>query len=329
MTYRSMIAAQPHAVARCLDAARPEVERADLAPFATGTIAVTGIGASFAASLVVAAELARRGRRAIAVRSVDLIGAGDIADSIVALSHRGRSIETVESLRAHPATPALAITNDAGSPLAKAAGRHVRIANERDATPSTTGYTGTLAACGVLADRLCGTSATDRAALPAQLAEVLAATALEMPRLAGLFRNRRAIDCVGAGASLGTAEGACLLIREAARIPAAAADTRHYLHGPMEAMDSTTGVSLFGDGRELELATQLDDIGCPVLIVTASQAIEDSGGLTVVRVPAIDDRISRGILDILSAQLLAAELSDAASLTDVKFRYPQADTKVP
>jgi glucosamine--fructose-6-phosphate aminotransferase (isomerizing) len=31
----------------------------------------------------------------------------------------------------------------------------------------------------------------------------------------------------------------------------------------------------------------------------------------------------------LAAQLLAAELSDAAGLTDVKFRYPQADTKVP
>jgi glucosamine--fructose-6-phosphate aminotransferase (isomerizing) len=328
MTYRSMIAAQPDTVAQCLKTARTEIERIDLAPFAHGTIAVTGIGASFAASIVVAAELARRGRRAIAVRSVDLIGASSVADSIIALSHRGRSIETVESLRAHPATPALAITNDADSPLAKAAGRHVRIANERDATPSTTGYTGTLAACGALVDRLCGTSAGDRAALPAQLAEVLAAAALEMPRLATLFRNRRAIDSVGAGASLGTAEGACLLLREAARIPAAAADTRHYLHGPMEAMDPTTGVIVFGDDRELQLARQLDDIGCPVLLVT-SQTVADRGGLTAVRVPATGDRIRRGILDILSAQLLAAELSDAAGLTDVKFRYPQADTKVP
>jgi glutamine---fructose-6-phosphate transaminase (isomerizing) len=328
MTYRSMIAAQPDSVARCLEAARPEVERIDLKPFAAGTIAVTGIGASFAASLVVAAELARRGRRAIAARSVDLIGAGDIAESIVALSHRGRSIETVESLRAHPSTPALAITNDADSPLAEAAGRHVRIANERDATPSTTGYTGTLAACGLLVDRLCGAAAADRAALPAQLTEVLAAAALKMPRLASLFRDRRAIDCVGAGGSLGTAEEACLLFREAARIPTAAADTRHYLHGPMEAMDTTTGVILFGDGRELQLARQLEDIGCPVLLVAASQAVADKGGLTVVRVPATDDRISRGILDILSAQLLAAELSDAAGLTDVKFRYPQTDTKV-
>ena len=62
MTYRSMIAAQPHAVARCLDAARLEVERADLAPFATGTIAVTGIGASFAASLPPSWRAAAAGR---------------------------------------------------------------------------------------------------------------------------------------------------------------------------------------------------------------------------------------------------------------------------
>jgi glucosamine--fructose-6-phosphate aminotransferase (isomerizing) len=38
---------------------------------------------------------------------------------------------------------------------------------------------------------------------------------------------------------------------------------------------------------------------------------------------------SQAILDILPAQLLAAELSDAASLTDTKFRYRMSETKVP
>jgi glucosamine--fructose-6-phosphate aminotransferase (isomerizing) len=47
-----------------------------------------------------------------------------------------------------------------------------------------------------------------------------------------------------------------------------------------------------------------------------------------MRVPAESNRIARGILDILPAQLLAAELSDAAGLTDAKFRYPQTDTKL-
>jgi len=328
MSYRSMIASQPESVARCLDAARSEVERIDLRPFASGLIAVTGIGASFVASVVVAGELARRGRRAAAVRSVDLIDGENIADTIIALSHRGRSVETVDSLKAHPSTPALAITNNPDSPLARAASQRLRIANELDATPSSTGYTGTLAAAGVLVDRLCGATATDWGRLPLLLADVLASAGGKMARLADLFRDRRAIDCVGANSSLGTAEGASLLLREAARIPAGATDTRHFLHGPMEAMDARTGVVVFGDGRELRLAKQLEEIGCPVLLVTANEEIDDSGVLTVVRVPAESNRVARGILDIVSAQLLAAELSDAAGLTDVKFRYRQRDTKI-
>ena len=48
----------------------------------------------------------------------------------------------------------------------------------------------------------------------------------------------------------------------------------------------------------------------------------------MVHVPACDDLVLRGIIDIFTAQLLAAELSDAAGLTDVKFRYKQSDTKI-
>jgi glucosamine--fructose-6-phosphate aminotransferase (isomerizing) len=328
MSYRAMIASQPGSVARCLETARTEIERIDLRPFASGLIAVTGIGASYAAAIVVAAELVRRGRRAVPMRSVDLIDGAAIADSIIVLSHRGKSSEPVESLKAHPATPALALTNNPDSPLGKAAGLHLRIANEADATPSSTGYTGTLAVCAVLVDRICGEVTTDWEKLPLVVADVLESAATKMPRLRERFGERRAVDCVGANASLGTAEETALLLREAARLPTGVADTRHFLHGPMEAMDGRTGVVLFGDGREIRLARQVEEVGCPVLLVTAGEAIEDKGLLTVTRVPAEQNRIVRGLLDIVPAQLLAAELSDAAGLTDVKFRYPQTDTKL-
>jgi glucosamine--fructose-6-phosphate aminotransferase (isomerizing) len=328
MSYRAMIAAQPGSVARCLEAARSEVEGIDLRPFASGLIAVTGIGASYAAAVVVAGELARRGRRAVAMRSVDLIDGAAVADSILVLSHRGKSVEPVESLTVHKSTPALAVTNSPESPLAKAAGQHVRIANALDATPSSTGYTGTLAVCGVLVDRICGERTADWEKLPLAVADILESAAKTMPRLRERFSERRAVDCVGANASLGTAEEAALLLREAVRLPTGVADTRHFLHGPMEAMDSRTGVILFGDGREVHLAHQLEEIGCPALLVTAKDEVDDKGLLTVMRMPAESNRIARGILDVLPAQLLAAELSDAAGLTDTKFRYPQNDTKL-
>lgn len=328
MSYRSTIARQPESIAACIEAARAQVAAMDLATLHQGQIAVTGIGASFAAAVVVASELVRRGRRAAALRSVDLIDGRDLADGIIALSHRGRSVETVDSLKAHPNAATLAITNSETSPLAKTAGLHIRLDNGSDATPSSTGYTGTLAAAGLLSERLCGTTSTDWNGLPDTVSQILSRAAGKMPRLGKLFAERRAIDCVGACSSLGTADGASLLIREASRIPASATDTRHYLHGPMEAMDSRTGVVVFGDAREVQLAQQLDQIGCPVLLVTSRDDVQDSGVLTVIRVPAQENRIARGIVDILSAQLLAAELSDAAGLTDTKFRYRQTDTKI-
>lgn len=328
MSYRSTIARQPQSIAQCLDMARADVAGLDLAPFASGHIAVTGIGASFAASVVVAGELARRGRRAAAVRAVDMIESANIADSIVALSHRGRSIENVDSLNAHPSVPTLAITNNTESPLATAAGRHIRLNNGSDATPSSTGYTGTLGAAAMLVETLCGHSQTDWDRLAGQISGMLERAADKMPRLSRLFANRRAIDCVGSCSFLGTADGASLLLREAARLPASATDTRHYLHGPMESMDDTTGVVIFGDGREVRLASQLEEIGCSVLLITANPDIEDKGTLTVLRAPRQENRIVRAMLDILPAQLLAAEISDAAGLTDTKFRYPQADTKI-
>lgn len=328
MSYRSTIARQPDSISACLAAAQTEVASLDLSGFASGEITVTGIGASFAAAQVIAGELVRNGRRAAAMRSVDLTDGRGTAHAIIALSHRGRSIETVDSLKVQPQAARLAITNDDKSPLAEAAQAHIRLANGTDATPSSTGYTGTLAAAGLLVDRLCGKATTDWQELPAAVSAMLAEAQKKMPRLRRLFQDRRAIDCIGACSSLGTADGASLLIREAARIPAGAADTRHYLHGPMEAMDSRTGVVVFGDAREIELAHQLDRIGCPVLLVTAREQIDDQGVLTVIRVRARENRIARGILDILPAQLLAAELSDAAGLTDTKFRYPQTDTKL-
>jgi glutamine---fructose-6-phosphate transaminase (isomerizing) len=326
MSYRATIARQPQSLADTITTAKAELATLDVAPLEQGVLAVTGIGASFAAATVIAGELVRRGRRAFAVRCVDLVG-GRLADGIIALSHRGRSIETVEALNANPAAARLAITKDPASPLAEAAGRHLMIDNGADATPSTTGYTGTLAASGLLGDRLCG-GGTEWARLPEQAGQMLETAARKMAKLRETFAGRRAIDCVGAGAALGTADGASLLIREAARIPAGPSETRHYLHGPMESMDAETGVVLFGSRREIEIARQLQEIGCPALLVTTRADVAEGPLLTVVTVPEQKNAIAQGILDILTAQLFAAELSDAAGLTDTKFRYPQSDTKI-
>lgn len=329
MSYRSTVARQNSSLADTLAAAEAELAAMDLAALDRPVIAITGIGASYAAAVVAASAFQATGRRAFAVRSDDMAAGHDLADAVIGLSHRGRSVETVAALEAMPKAARLAITNDPQSPLATAAEYHVRLNNGGDATPSSTGYTATLLATGLVLDRLCGKPIDGWRRLPEIVPQVQAAAAAKMERLGRLFESRRAIDCVGARAALGTADGASLLVREAARIPASAYDTRHYLHGPMESMDGTTGVVLFGAGREIELARHLDSIGCPALLVTTDTSVADGEKLTVVHVPRMESIAAQGIVDILTAQLLAAELSDAAGLTDVKFRYRMSDTKVP
>ncbi|XZQ31242.1 SIS domain-containing protein (plasmid) [Rhodobacter capsulatus] len=328
MSYRSTIARQPEALADTHAALRSQLDAADLSDLFGPVIGVTGIGASFAAAVVGAAELQARGRRGIALRACDLAAGHDLADTLVGLSAGGRSIETVLGFEKLPSARRIGISKDGAGPLAAVSDLHLEIRQGADATPSSVGYTATLLGMGMLFERLSGAQDDSFADLPGVVTGVLAQAAAKMERIGTLFAARRAIDCVGAGAALGTADGAALLLREAARLPAAAHDTRHYLHGPLEAMDATTGVLIIGDGREVELAHQVERIGCPVVLITTDATVTDGERLTVITVPRRDNLIAQGILDILAPQLIAATLSDAAGLTDVKFRYRMQDTKI-
>jgi glucosamine--fructose-6-phosphate aminotransferase (isomerizing) len=329
MSYRSTIARQPEALADTYAAARDQLAGMDLAPMNQPIIGITGIGASFAAAVVGAGELQAQGRRAFAIRACDMADGRNLVDALVGLSHRGRSVETVLAHQKLSTAKRLAITSDPQSPLAQTSDFHLTLNNGSDATPSSTGYTATLLAMGMAFDKLAGGGSDTFANIPNLSRQLLTTSAAKMERLGRLFSQRRAIDCVGSGSSLGTADGASLLIREAARIPASAYDTRHYLHGPLEAMDATTGVVIIGDGREIELAHQVEKIGCPVFLITSNLGVRDGELLTVISVPRQANLIAQGIVNIFAAQLLAAELSDAAGLTDTKFRYRMSDTKVP
>jgi glucosamine--fructose-6-phosphate aminotransferase (isomerizing) len=65
------------------------------------------------------------------------------------------------------------------------------------------------------------------------------------------------------------------------------------------------------------------------VLVTGRSDIAASKGLAVVHVPPFGSPVADAILQILPAQLLVADMADAAGLTDMAFRYRQTDTKVP
>jgi glucosamine--fructose-6-phosphate aminotransferase (isomerizing) len=143
-----------------------------------------------------------------------------------------------------------------------------------------------------------------------------------------MLAGRTAIDFVGAGSAFGTAGEAALLVREAARVPTAAHDTLHFLHGPMEPLDGDTGLVVFGGGREVKLARDVAGFGCPTVLVTDREDVAEEPRLTVIRVPARGRGLAAAILQVLPVQLLVASLADAAGLTDRGFRYRQTDTKL-
>lgn len=326
VSFRETISCQPRSLEESLNTIRQNLEAVDTSSLES-EIAITGIGASFAAATVAAGEFQRIGRRANAVRAVDLMQGGEIADAIIAISASGRSIEPVTAVKANPAAATFGITKEGNNPLSASVDAHLKYKSGSDATPSSTGYTGSLLAVGLLAEKVAGATSANWDRLPDLAFGVLEVAASKMEVAATLFESRRAIDCVGATSAYGTADGASLLLREAARIPSAPSDTLQYLHGPMESMDHRTGAVIIGDGREVKLAQDLAAIGCGVLLIT-SLDIPDTGNLVAVRVPPEDNRLARAILDILPAQLLSATLSDAAGLTDTKFRYRQTDTKI-
>jgi len=48
----------------------------------------------------------------------------------------------------------------------------------------------------------------------------------------------------------------------------------------------------------------------------------------VIVIPALGNAIADGILEIIALQMIVADMQDAAGLTDITFRYRQADTKL-
>jgi fructoselysine-6-P-deglycase FrlB-like protein len=287
-----------------------------------------GIGASHAAACAPVWTLRARG-----IHSWRL-DAGDYplpfpvsAHPVVGVSQSGRSAETLAVLESVAPDRRYAVVNTTPSPIAAAATIVVDIGNIPDSYASTVGYTATVAALGILADRWDG-GAIDPAWY--DMADVLSQTEhlLTEPvrQLGGVFAQARSADFVAAGPSVGSAEAAALLFREVARIPATGMGTRQYLHGSMESAGGSVHV-LFGEAREAEVAATLAAAGHQVILVT-SQDIGPGANLAVVRLP---DRApaQRVILEALAMQILVAAVAEQRAVEIEEFVFYNSDTKVP
>lgn len=327
--YREAISLQPSALASCNSAVSAQLSTMDLDQAGGRTVVLHGIGASYYAAVGAAAQMRSQGIRAFSLASTDLYDpALEPGDIYLAFSASGRSVEPSKAMDPRSRAATYGIAKQADVPLAKAVGRMIATESGTDSGPNTTSYLGSLMTAGLIGDRIGKASGTDWTGLANAAQAVLDSVQPQADKAARMLSRSKAIDCVGAGCAYGTAGYTALLIREAARITAQDWDTLNFLHGPMEPNDRDTGVILFGDGREAQLAQDLAKFGIPSVLITAGRDFADADNLVVIEVPAFSAGLGDAILQSIPAQLLIATLSEDLGLPVCNFRYRQTDTKI-
>jgi glucosamine--fructose-6-phosphate aminotransferase (isomerizing) len=217
----------------------------------------TGCGTSFHAALAC-------GRAAQALELV--LGNAPEADVLVAMSHEGETVLTLEAVRGFAGETWL-ITGAAESPLAKAVD-HVVVATPaiEDSYCHTASYTAAVAAGRALQGEDVSALAT------------LVFRELDAEPLGESAHDRFLV--AGAGRDLATVLEAVLKLREGAHVAAEAHETEQLLHGHLAAVDpSVRCFVLEGEGRAAERAVDamraLGELGCDALLVPTTHPVVD------------------------------------------------------
>jgi glucosamine--fructose-6-phosphate aminotransferase (isomerizing) len=246
----------------------------------------------------------------------------------VGVSLSGRSQETLAAMTSLRGVTRVALTGEPESPLGSGADLIVPMSQLGDTPVSTLSFTGGALALVRLAEWIYARElAPAWASVAAEAREFFdraAPWAREMvgEHLAAVLT----IDYVGRGPFSAVAEMAALITREAARVPCAGYETRQYLHGPMEAVDGSTGVVVFGSSRELRLIEELRGYGAHVLGVCTSE-VEGALGRTTLAIPDMGGPFGP-IAAAVVAQRVAYELATARGLVIAGVQRKQPDTHV-
>jgi len=322
--FLAVVRAQPEILARSIATVRAALADWPVpAMLGTGRLLAFGMGASAHAAAGFAAVLRAAGRPALAASASEVAGPPGLADAYLAISHSGRSRETVEAARALGGPNRAGLTSHPDQPLAGAVDAVLPLGCDTDTRVSTASYTATLAALGLLADAMgTGEARFDWDRLPELAATILD---IDVGSTVDVLSGVSTVDIVGAGPAVASAGAAALLLREAVHLPAMAYPTREYLHGPLEAAGPGRGALVFHDAR---LASTLWLNGASVVLVTDvigewSGASGRYAQQTVMRPPGL----AGCVLDILPVQLLAYRLAERRGIP-IALRHMPADTKL-
>ncbi len=164
---------------------------------------------------------------------------------LVAVSQSGASPDLVQTLEEGRRGGALtlAVTNDAASPLARAAQLHVDVqAGAERAVAATKSYTAQLLTLFLLVDHLCGGTGEAALGLPDLGRTLLSDAGPVMQQQAGCYRFASRMVVTGRGYAYPTAREAALKLMETSYVAAQAFSGADLMHGPMAMLDSRVPV---------------------------------------------------------------------------------------
>jgi glucosamine--fructose-6-phosphate aminotransferase (isomerizing) len=242
----------------------------------------------------------------------------DLTDVLViTVSQSGGSPDLVASTRAARAAGAitLAVTNNAGSPLAEVSEFHIDVlAGPERALPATKTYTAELLALYLFVEGLRGGDGQAAKALP-ELAEQILSRRAEVAALAGRYRFADRLVLTSRGYGYPTAKEAALKLMETSYIPALSFSGADLLHGPLAMVDNVSPViAIVTEGKGgAALQPVLDRLrgrGADLVVIGNADAVAAASAGFVLPTADVAEEV-QPILEILPLQMLAYEVTIA------------------
>jgi len=297
-------------------------------------IVLTGMGASHAALRPLWLSLIGKGYPAWLLESSEVLASAlplvDRSTLLIVASQSGRSAEIIALAgeASERGAMMLAITNDVGSPLARAAHAVVEIKAGIENAVSTKTYINTLGATISIRRILFGEPIDD------VLDRTADALSIYLDTMAGRVRAMK--DAVGVperlfflarGRSLAAAECGALIMKEAAKRPIEAQSVAQFRHGPLELADERLTVVLLAGSqpRDRELNAALD---ADLRTHGARTFLLDTNPPDAIMAipPVLDD--ARPIAEILPLQLLSVAIAEQTGVVPGVFRHLSKVTTV-
>jgi glucosamine--fructose-6-phosphate aminotransferase (isomerizing) len=319
------------------DVVAKAIASAELEPWREGeTVAVIAMGASSHSGEALTAALSQVGLRGVNVTASDLELAApgfQPGDHYLVVSESGQSPEPIRAAEGFTPGRRVGITNDPEAPLSSAVDVILPLGGWPDSRVYTSGFTGTLLAyAALIRHQRPGAEVTDPATIPDVVASTLDGYGDYADRAATLLEKVQSVDFVARGVSRAAATEGALVVREGARLHAAAYDTYQYIHGPMEPLTAGSAVVVFGDQRELPMVDMVLDRGVKVVLLTRAEGSDiprpDHENLLVVPVRTDLTGIARAVLEIVFVQMLTLRLAERAGIDINEFLFEQPDTKL-